>query len=81
MNKKGNVVEFSIFVLVLIALWIFAIGPFAKTAANNAITTNNLTGLQAFLLANLNLAFFIFILVLIGGYTAWASRRTQGGYR
>jgi hypothetical protein len=76
MNKKGNVVAFITLIFVEIALWIFMLGPYVVSAAQEEITRDGLTGLQAFLLANLNIAFIVFLILQVVGYAEW--EKSQG---
>ena len=54
--------------IVFAVLWALFFGAWANTWAQQAITVNSLTGIEAFLLANINL--WIGVGVLIGAVSA-----------
>ena len=69
MNKKalgpvGALVLFGIFLLI----WFLWLGGFVNQMGTSAMQLDNATGLEAFLLSNLNLAVFICMLL---GISAW----------
>lgn len=66
MNKKGEVGPVGAVILFMIFLinWFIWLGAWLNTVGNNAIVDNNLSGLTAFFLSNLN--FFVFISMLLG---------------
>lgn len=58
------VVGFFLMVWIFLADWISAVGELA-------VTTNNLTGLEAFIMMNLNFVIFIGLLLFIIVYSAF----------
>lgn len=74
MNKKANLqqsIYFLLFLTILVFLWIYMINPVISDRIPTMITANNITGIQAFFWYNLNLFFFITILFIVIGYTAY----------
>lgn len=75
MNKKGGffIVKFIFLLLILLIIWALWLGGFLTTYGVNYVTTSGSTGIEAFAMTNLNLFFFIgivlacFIVVYIGG--------------
>lgn len=70
MNKKGQLaimsVIFGIFIFVI--LWALFFGEWVNTWAQQMITLNSLTGVEAFFMANMNL--WIGVGVLIAAVTS-----------
>jgi len=66
MNKKGQLAVLGIVfgLMIFVVLWALFFGAWVNTWAQQAITVNSLTGIEAFLVANMNL--WIGIGVLIG---------------
>ena len=69
MNKKGGIIGFIFGVAVFVILWFVFLGQFLAWSGQYAIERNNLSGWEAFVLANLNLFVFIFLIICIIGYT------------
>lgn len=72
-NKKGvfaGTVYFMILVVFIVVLWIWVINPIIQGFVPQALADNNVTGIEAFLWSNINLAFFVTLLLLIIGYAA-----------
>jgi magnesium-transporting ATPase (P-type) len=75
MNKKGGffIVKFIFLLLILIIIWAFWLGGFLKDYGTNYVLNSGTTGIEAFAMTNLNLFFFIgvilscFIVVYLGG--------------
>lgn len=69
MHNKGQLGVLTIIfgLVIFVILWALFFGTWLNTWAQNAITVNSLTGIEAFLLANINL--WVGIGVLIGSVT------------
>lgn len=78
---KGGILDFAIWLLVLVALWIFALGPICQEQAQSYITTHNATGITAFLFANLNLWFYIALGISVLIRVGIALNKEVGEYR
>lgn len=71
MNKKAQAgpIALIFFVLIFIVLWFTFLGEWLNTVGQLTISLNNLTGIEAFFFANLNLWVLIFGLFL--GSIGW----------
>ena len=58
-NKRGQIVAFLIVVIMFIAMWALFLGKFLSYVGHTAVEQNNITGIEAFVLSNLNLFVFI----------------------
>jgi hypothetical protein len=67
MNKKGLSALSIIFIsLVFIIIWSMALSNIVGEFGHQAVTSNNLSGIEAFLLDNINLVIlFIFVVFMI----------------
>jgi hypothetical protein len=63
-NKRGQIVAFVIIVVMFLAMWALFLGKFLSYVGKTAVESNNLTGIEAFVLSNLNL--FVFIALVCG---------------
>lgn len=63
-NKKSQIVAFLVIVVMFIIIWALVLGKFLSYAGQVAVESNSLTGVEAFVLLNLNL--FVFIGLVIG---------------
>ena len=77
MNKRGTgPIGFIILEIFFVINWALWLGTFINSTMQTIISTNSLTGLEAFLFANMNL--WIFIILVIGNvafFTFAASRQ------
>lgn len=83
MNKKGTLdtaVYFMVAVLFIILAWIYLVNPILQSQIPGMITTNNITGIQAFVWYNLNLFFFITMFLFVLGYWAFIRPATTRRY-
>ena len=66
LNKKAQVgIIGAIFLfIVFIVMWFIWLGAWVAEAGRDAVLTNNLTGIEAFLCYNLN--FFIMLFMILG---------------
>ena len=70
MNKKGFVSPISVIVsyIVMTIVWFLVLANVVNTWAQKSIATGNLTGIESFFMANINLFFFIIsILAMLAG--------------
>jgi hypothetical protein len=74
MNSKGQIVGFIGSVIVFLIVWALFLGKWLNEWTNYTITANNLTGIEAFLLANLNLFVLVFLILGIFIYLRFASQ-------
>ncbi len=74
MNKKAYAgpIAFIFTILVFVFLWLIWIGGWLVDVGKQGIIDGNLTGLEAFFYANLNLWVFIALLLGIMGYMYFA---------
>jgi hypothetical protein len=63
-NKRGQIVAFVIIVVMFIAMWALFLGKFLSYVGKVTVETNNITGIEGFVLSNLNL--FVFIALVCG---------------
>jgi hypothetical protein len=70
MNKKaqGGPIAFILLIMVFNILWFVWLGGFISDVGAQAISTNSLTGVEAFFYANLNMVIFIAEILGIMGY-------------
>jgi hypothetical protein len=69
LNKKGiGPIGAVIIFLVFIAVWFIFLANMVNTAGDMAVESSGLTGIEAFLLNNLN---FVVMIVCILGMMAW----------
>ena len=70
MNKKAQLGVLAVIfgIIIFVILWALFFGSWVNTWAQQAIAVNSLTGVEAFLLANMNL--WIGIGVIIGSVSA-----------
>lgn len=66
MNKKGNflVISWIFTVIVFIIIWARWLGGFLNVWAQRYIENNSATGIEAFLVSNLNLWIFVWLLIV-----------------
>jgi len=66
MNKKAQVgpIGAVLLFLIFVVIWFVALGAWINQVGNLVVTTNHLTGVEAFFFSNLN--FVIFICMLLG---------------
>jgi hypothetical protein len=66
-NKKGQIIfiKFAFLLIIFIIIWALWLGKWINELGQEAITTNNLTGLEAFMLSNINLMIVFSIIVSI----------------
>ena len=72
MNKRGGIIGFLFFMGAFWVVWIFFISPFINTIVDNAIATGSITGMELFVLSNINYiiglaSLALFFLVMRGG--------------
>lgn len=67
MNKKAFINPISIILgyLIFLAVWLLAFADILNEWANRGIQLNNLVGLEAFLLTNINLWVFLISLITV----------------
>ena len=65
MNNKaqGGILAFIFLILIFIILWAVWLGDFVNTIAQQAIIDGQLTGVEAFVLSNLNLVIIVGIVL------------------
>ena len=65
MNKKGNffVIGWIFTVIIFVIIWARWLGVFLNTWATRYIELNSAVGIEAFLIANLNLWIFVWLLI------------------
>ena len=63
-GKKGGIIGFILVLIIFNILLFLGLGNIISQIGSNAITTNNLTGYEAFFYANLNV--WIIIIEFIG---------------
>lgn len=63
MNKRGNLLQYTFFLILFIAVWGLWLGAFLNDYGQQAITAGSYTGLEAMFWANLNMVIFFFMLV------------------
>ena len=68
MNKKSQLIGFIIMVGIFVAFWFIWLGGWLSEVGQRAIIDGSLTGIEAFLYANLNLWVFIGLVLGIMGY-------------
>lgn len=69
MDKKGATQITVVFwVIAFVIIWFMFAGKFLNIGVGMAIENNNLTGIEAFLLSNLNLIIFFCVLIFIVAY-------------
>lgn len=77
-NKRGqlNLIRIFFIVIIFIFIWAFWLGQFLNEYSAQFLATGYVTGLEAFLWANLNLwiALGLFLGVLIALYSGGAQR-------
>lgn len=65
MNKKAEgPIGFIFFVILFLINWALWFGEFLTGIGQRAITENNLTGIEAFMWANLNM--WVFLVMILG---------------
>ena len=66
-RKKGSVVVISLFFIVLlfIILWVTTLASMFSEWGNKAVQEHNLTGINAFIMQNLNLVILLFLILAI----------------
>lgn len=70
MNKKGiTPITIIFWVLCFVMLWFLFLGQFMNIGVSSAIENNNLTGIEAFILMNMNLLIFICLIIFIVAYS------------
>ena len=76
MNNRGQtgVVTWYLSVFVFVIIWAFALGNIISLFGQNMIVVNSLTGIEAFLMANLNLVILIALIVSSSVITAIGMR-------
>jgi hypothetical protein len=57
-------IPWLVLVAFFIAFWVLAVAPFVNTTTQDAITTNQMSGIEAFLLAGMNV--WILLAVILG---------------
>lgn len=79
MNKKGQGGILSLFFVlgVFILVWVFFLAAWLAQIGADAITTNSLTGLEAFLWGNLNLWVLVGVIALGAGGLFFATGAQQ----
>lgn len=77
MNKKGQlgVVTFVFMVIFFLIIWGVWLGSWLSQIGVDAIANNNLTGLEAFIFANLNAWVFIGLILGIVGFFYFGGAR------
>lgn len=74
MNRKAiTPITVVFWVLIFVVIWFMFIGPFLNMGVGMAIENNHLTGIEAMLLANLNLLIFICLILFIIAYNYFVS--------
>lgn len=70
LEKKAQVGIIGAIILFMFFLinWFVWLGAWVSTVGQDAITTNNLTGVEAFFFANLN---FVILICMILGMLSW----------
>ena len=68
-NRRGQsgILSYFAVVFVFVINWALWLGAFLRDWGEQAVTVNSLTGIEAFLLSNINL--FVFIGLLISTFT------------
>lgn len=70
MNKKAQAgpIAYIFLILVVIILWFVWIGEWLTQVGENAISSGGLSGIEAFFFANLNVWFFVALILGTIGY-------------
>lgn len=73
-NKKGfSIITIIFWVIGFILVWALFIGKILSDWGQQAITTNNLTGIEAFFYGNLNFVIMIVFLIAILAISLWGT--------
>jgi len=64
-NKKGQILGYILSLIIFIIVWSLFLAKWINDTVAYYIVQNNLTGIEAFLLANLNLWIMIFIFIVL----------------
>jgi hypothetical protein len=74
MNRKAQngPVGFVILIFIIVALWFLWLGERFSIIGADAIANNNMVGLEAFMWANLNLWFWLCMILGVMGYMYFA---------
>lgn len=66
-NKRGQfaIITFFFAIIIFFFIWAFWLGGFLSDYADQAISAGTVTGLEAFILANLNLFIFLGIILTV----------------
>lgn len=72
MSAKGQAgtgaVTFIVTALIFVAIWALWLGKFLRTEGQRMIATHSLTGIEAFLAANINLVIFLCLCIAGASY-------------
>ena len=74
MNCKGQIIGFLGSVIVFLIVWALFFASWVNEWANTLIESNNLQGIEAFLIANLNIWIFIFLVISIFLFLGFGGR-------
>jgi len=66
-NGQAGIVSYFTSVFVFVILWAFWLGGHFASWGENAVTTNSLSGIEAFLFMNINLVIFFCLFVASAG--------------
>jgi len=78
LNRSGQYrgpIAFIILICFFVALWFMGIGEFVSWSASFSILQSGWTGVEAFLIGNLNVWIFVFSILGIMGFMYFGSRQ------
>jgi len=79
-GQLGSSVYFVIFIMMLILCWVYLVWPVIQDTIPGMISSNGITGIEAFLWNNLNLFFFITLFIIVLSYAAiMRGKKRYGG--
>jgi small-conductance mechanosensitive channel len=72
-NKRANTTPITIFfsVLMFLILWFLWLGKWLKQSAIDAVQLHNLTGIEAFVLNNINVVVYVVLIIFILAALSW----------
>ena len=77
MSRKGQkgIVGFIFYLAVFILLWAFFIADLLTWVGQNALAGGNITGVELFIMTNLNLVVLVCVIISLGLFTAYAGSK------